>query len=120
MPWSSHLRPFLAVDLSGLPLSEDEISCDKGTGALPALRARLEVRPPGPPLAVSTLELGVAGRELSGVTIGVASVDVVSPSYCFVGATVYVNVDSSKWSSSRPPTFAHAGNRGLQEFVLRA
>lgn len=50
-----------------------------GAEFLDACRNFREVRPPGPLFAVSTLEVGVAGRELSGVMAGLGSSDWTPP-----------------------------------------
>jgi hypothetical protein len=81
-PLSSHFLPFFAPDLVGTCVAD---CCRDTVGDATAFRARREIFPPGPALPVNTPDdgvAGVAGLELSGVAVGVMSVDVLSPSVC--------------------------------------
>jgi hypothetical protein len=70
----------LAPLFVGICVADD---CRDAVGDATALRARRDIFPPGPALPVNTPDdNGVTGLELSGVAIGVTSVDVPSASVC--------------------------------------
>ena len=78
IPSGPHFLPFLAVFFCGLTRflassPEDWLAADRAAAAA-AFFARLDVRGPGEP---DPMFKGVAGLDVSGVGIGVTSVEVV-------------------------------------------